>query len=597
MGGTNSGSPSLGTASSASSLSLLRKADDLLTVYKRNKDEKSRDEIVSRIQSENWIQSTFATITDSKTSLADLRFLSKLFEKLVDFIITSATLAKAKADFYVFLNAISSAEVLYYGASLWLAYSKLLMPSKEWNDCFTPMEKWFKVSEGQSIVVCLNVWTSFISYAAAKLNTGALREKLLSSFSKPLRSHAVISKLQSPTPIISAYNTLLSAFADKVDDRFEELVICFLRFIVGKPVAVIDHPQNIEEEITKPVNAKEFLATLGLFILRGRSDKSDWGDGRSVGYLVDPRPHRVFDGAMTHALPLLCTVLGPIHTSANSICSCFAGLAQRIETFEDDEVRRKESRFLFMQLRTWIAESAADVKKLETAVCQLFREADLSVHANTISDWPAKIILETLLDKPSARIGEFLELVPGTLGDGLETDSIVLKRTDDINEGSLLKPDFSTTFSFMRLLFKAINHAEEEVDESTLSSCVSAFGHLYEEVQTTVKHEVNCNAATVLFGVLGSVAPPAKTIWSVRMYTAAALHALNFYSFGLEEEKEVCFGSGSEFNVLGDMAPITSFLIPLGEKILSLMDENKVSFLEGVGAPWKEQISQRIAFT
>lgn len=26
------------------------------------------------------------------------------------------------------------------------------------------------------------------------------------------------------------------------------------------------------------------------------------------------------------------------------------------------------------------------------------------------------------------------------------------------------------------------------------------------------------------------------------MYTAAALHALNFYSFGLEEEKEVCFG-------------------------------------------------------
>lgn len=41
--------------------------------------------------------------------------------------VIKATLAKAKADFYVFLNAISSAEVLYYGASLWLAYSKLLV--------------------------------------------------------------------------------------------------------------------------------------------------------------------------------------------------------------------------------------------------------------------------------------------------------------------------------------------------------------------------------------------------------------------------------------------------------------------------------------
>ncbi|KAK6055131.1 hypothetical protein COOONC_07367 [Cooperia oncophora] len=173
------------------------------------------------------------------------------------------------------------------------------MPSKEWNEFFAPMETWFKISDREAVVICLQVWTSFISFAAPKLSTGALREKLLGTFSKPLRSHAVMNKLSTPAPIISAYIALISAFRSSVDERFEELIVCFLRFITGKAVVALEDVNVIEDEIAKPINENNLR-----LILEGPS--SDFMD-----YLTDPRPHRVFNSdALTHVFPLICSVLG-----------------------------------------------------------------------------------------------------------------------------------------------------------------------------------------------------------------------------------------------------------------------------------------------
>uniref|UniRef100_A0A0K0D0P5 WAPL domain-containing protein n=1 Tax=Angiostrongylus cantonensis TaxID=6313 RepID=A0A0K0D0P5_ANGCA len=163
----------------------------------------------------------------------------------------------------------------------------------------------------------------------------------------------------------------------------------------------------------------------------------------------------------------------------------------------------------------------------------LLRPRDLTLHANSVGEWPAKDLLSALLGKPSAKVSDFLELMPGTICSGLETNGIVLKRTGelcylieanlerftvqallstwdniattgDINEGSSLKPNFSTTFNFLRLLFRAANFADEEIDIDLMKKCSSSFNDLYLEVQSTVRHEMDNSAETVLHGVCGN---------------------------------------------------------------------------------------------
>ncbi|KAK6031490.1 hypothetical protein OSTOST_02360, partial [Ostertagia ostertagi] len=469
--------------SSAAALVTLRNADGLLALYTKNKgSERSGEDIKSRLHNENWIQSVFLVINDSKTSLADLRFLSKVFEKIVQFIVSDPSpqirdaikpvLLSQKADFDKFLNELSRAEIPCYGASLWLAYCKLFvtvfgtkMPSKEWNDLFTPMETWFKISDEEAVKICLQAWTSFISFAGPKLSTGMLREKLLATFTKPLRSHAVMNKLKTSAPIISAYTALISAFRNSVDDRFEELIICFLRFLIGSSVVALEDVKTIENEIARPFSQDFKL------VLEGATSNF-------LDYLTDSRTHRVFEDAPKHIFPLICSVLGiktskqgipvcanipsimlkygiflaQVQTDANSICLCFAALGRRIEAISDEGARRRESRFLFIQIRAWIAESSHSIEDIESALCQLFRGGDLSVHANTVGEWPAMKLVEAILkksrkdeqdtaEKPSTKLlSEFLEIIPGTLRGGLETEGIVLKRLGelcDMIEGNL----------------------------------------------------------------------------------------------------------------------------------------------------------------
>ncbi|WKY08598.1 hypothetical protein Q1695_007827 [Nippostrongylus brasiliensis] len=637
---------------SAASLVLLRKADDLLTLHIRRKDESSKKDVVSQIISEQWIQCVFTVINDPKTSLADLRFLSKVFEKIVDVTVSEsstlfrdsvkAVLATGKSTFYNFLNELSTGEILYYGASLWLTYSKLLlctfggrMASKDWNDCFAPMEKWFKVSDGDSVTICLRVWTSFIGFAATKLTAGNLREKLLSTFSKPLRSHAVLNKISNATPIINAYTTLMSSYADSVASRFEELVICFLRFIVGRPVVIVNDPRMIADEISRPVNRNDFR-----LLLEGSS--TDY-----LEYLVDPRPHRVFNDTLSHATSLLCSLLNPESSAkgrahqdeilvqvrkfatfltqvirlaaanngafnSSSVCACFATLARSLEGIEDAELRHKELQFLFMQVQAWIIESTDVVKNLEFALCQLFQGGDLSKHANTIGQWPAKDLLVTLLKKSPAQISEFLTVVPETIASGAEMDNVVLKRvgefcllmeihlkrfdsqkvlktwshvaeilteyvrkTDDINEGNLLKPDFSTAFNVLKFVFEAGNYAEQDVEADIIKRCSAAFASLYEEVQSTVRHEVDCTAETVLLGVFGSITEP-KTMCAVQLYNGALASVIGIYPLNLLSDKELFFGSYSDAKEAGgEVGTFVKLFHLVGKKVFEMMNSEQ----------------------
>ncbi|VDL73707.1 unnamed protein product [Nippostrongylus brasiliensis] len=605
-----------------------------------------KKDIVSQITSEQWIQCVFTVISDPKTSLADLRFLSKVFEKIVDVTVSEsstlfrdsvkAVLATGKSTFYNFLNELSTGEILYYGASLWLTYSKLLlctiggrMASKDWNDCIAPMEKWFKVSDGDSVTICLRVWTSFIGFAATKLTAGNLREKLLSTFSKPLRSHAVLNKISNATPIINAYTTLMSSYADSVASRFEELVICFLRFIVGRPVVIVNDPRMIADEISRPVNRNDFR-----LLLEGSS--TDY-----LEYLVDPRPHRVFNDTLSHATSLLCrahqdeilaqvrkfatfltqvirlAVANNCDFNSSSVCACFATLARSLEGIEDAELRHKELQFLFMQVQAWIIESTDVVKNLEFALCQLFQGGDLSKHANTIGQWPAKDLLVTLLKKSPAQIrsahGEFLAVVPETIASGAEMDNVALKRvgefcllmeihlkrfdsqkvlktwshvaeilteyvrkTDDINEGNLLKPDFSTAFNVLKFVFEAANYAEQDVEADIIKRCSAAFASLYEEVQSTVRHEVDCTAETVLSGVFGSITEP-KTMCAVQLYNAALASVIEIYPLNLLSDKELFFGSYSDAREAGgEVGTFVKLFHLVGKKVFDMMNSEQI---------------------
>ncbi|KAK5973777.1 hypothetical protein GCK32_001033 [Trichostrongylus colubriformis] len=637
--------------STAAALAFLRKADDLLTLCARKKGGSSREDIKSQMREENWVQLVFDVINDARTSLADLRFLSKVFEKITDFIISDpvtltqdsakSMLISEKVDFHKFLAELSSAEIAYYGASLWLAYCKFFvtifgtkMPSKEWNDFFSPMETWFRISDGEAVAICLRVWTSFIVFAAPRLSSGVLREKLLANFSKPLRSHAVINKLSTPAPIISAYTTLISVFRHNVDERFEELIICFLRFVTGKPAIPLEDEKAIEKEIRKPISEKNLK-----FVLEGPS--SDF-----LEYLTDSRPHKVFEDAFTHVFPVICSVLGtgdsdlgiPLcndqsivlkhgvlltqatrfaghvtacETNAKLVCSCFAALGRRIETIKNGEARRREARFLFIQIRAWIAESAQTVEAIEGALSQLFEVTDLSIHANTVGEWPAMNLLKAILEKTPAKISRFLALLPGTLYGGMKADSVVLQRlgqlcctieeyirrfdarsmlqtwcqlaevltdfikeTDDINEGNLLKPNFSITFNFLTLLFKIANCADEDMDANILTKCLIAFGKLYAEVQTTVRHEVDCNAGTVLQCVFGSDML-LETTCSTHIFITALLSVVDIYPFGHLTKEDVFSGSAVDFNALGEMTTFVEVIKPLVLRITSSFDSEE----------------------
>ncbi|VDM62280.1 unnamed protein product [Angiostrongylus costaricensis] len=289
--------------------------------------------------------------------------------------------------------------------------------------------------------------------------------------------------------------------------------------------------------------------------------------GDEESYLIHERYYRSFDGTLDHVLPVISSILGVTSKQgvpecefspelirkyavflcqtlriacigandgsfAHSVCLCFAALARRIEVVKDVSIRRRELHLLSRQVKAWVIESNFSTEELESALCHLLRPRGLTLHANTVGEWPAKDILAALLGKSSAKVSDFLELIPGTICGGLETNGIVLKRigelcylidanlerfvTDDINQGSALKSNFSTVFNLLRLLFRAANSADEEVDMDLIKRCLSTFNDLYLEVQSIVRHEVDSSAETVLFGVFGNTVFPETILESVQ---------------------------------------------------------------------------------
>ncbi|RCN46362.1 hypothetical protein ANCCAN_07656 [Ancylostoma caninum] len=620
-------------------LDSLRKLDSLLSVYLSNKND-SADEVLKHLQA------FFGYLTDmvsnDKFSSVDLVFISQVSEKVADFIATDkasnvrgklkSTLTLQWAKLNQFLTKLPDEAVIQFGANMWLALSRLLLSSSEfkllsneWNEIFLPMEHWFSAMDGEAVEICLKKWTAFLSFVGSKAGGRNKRSKLIPMFCKPLRSRTLISKLKSAEPIIEGYTTLVKTFRDVLDEHFDELVVCYLRFLSGRSAVILNTTEEIEKELSNPIDSKSSKLILTC------------AHPSHLEYITDDRHYQASDKASAYLLPVICAILGvdcqgsatsaandqdipvcggnPLQTQKygiflgqivrlagnfpeaqgklSTICSCFAALAQRIECIEEVAVKRSESRLLFVQIKAWICENNFNMEELESALSGLFAPKDHSIHANTVGEWPAKNILAVVLDKyADGKISSLLEVVPGTLLDASDNPGTILGRvdqlstlineymerfevrallktwaqladimkkhireTDDINEGNLTRPDFSTTFGLLRLIFEIANLADEDVEVAMVEKCCSLFGQLYAEAQNSVRREYRCSAKTVLSGVLGDSIPP-KSSCCVNVYVSAFISILEVYPFSLLNESEVFSGSSVEFNPIGEIAPL-----------------------------------------
>ncbi|KAL6737161.1 hypothetical protein Aduo_010830 [Ancylostoma duodenale] len=629
-------------------LDSLRKLDSLLSLYLSNRND-SADEVVKHLQT------FFGYLTDmvnsNKFSSMDLVLFSQVSEKVADFVGTDkasnvrgklkSTLAPQWAKLNQFFAKLSDEAVIEFGANMWLALSRLLLScsefkllGNEWNEIFLPMEHWFNAMDGEAVEICLKKWNAFLSFVGSKAGGRNKRNKLIPMFCKPLRSRTLINKLKSAEPIIEGYTTLVKTFKDVLDEHFDELVICFLRFLSGRSAVILNTTEEIEKELSKPIDSKSSKLILSC------------AHPSHLEYITDDRHYQASDKASAHLLPVICAILevdyqgspksasgipncggNPLQTQKyaiflgqmvrlagnlpdangklSTICSCFAALAQRIGCIEEVAVKRSESRLLFVQIKAFVSENNFDLEELESALSGLFTPTDHSIHANTVGEWPAKNILAAVLDKyTDGKISSLLEVAPGTLRDASDNPGTILGRvdqlstlisehmerfkvrsllktwaqladilkshireTDDINEGNLTRPDFSTTFGLLRLIFEIANRADDDVDVAMVEKCCSLFGQLYAEAQNSVRREYRCSAKTVLSGVLGDSIPP-KTSCCVNVYVSAFISILDVYPFSLLNESEIFSGSSLEFNPLGEVAPFVD-AVKLIEKTLT----------------------------
>ncbi|EPB70965.1 hypothetical protein ANCCEY_09949 [Ancylostoma ceylanicum] len=230
------------------------------------------------------------------------------------------------------------------------------------------------------------------------------RSKLIPMFCKPLRSRTLINKLNSPEPIIEGYTTLIKSFKDLLDEHFDELVICFLRFLSGRSAAIFNSTEEIEKELNKPIDSKSSKLVLNC----------------------------AYPSHLDSLLEIVCGTLRDAPENPDTIL----GRVDELSTLISEHVERFEVRTL---LKTWA--QLADIMKNH------------------------------------------------------------IRETDDINQGNLTCPDFSTTFGLLRLIFKIANCADEDFDTAMVQKCCSLFGQLYAEAQNTVRRP------SLEFNPLGEIAP------------------------------------------------------------------------------------------
>ncbi|RCN24698.1 hypothetical protein ANCCAN_29601 [Ancylostoma caninum] len=251
--------------------------------------------------------------------------------------------------------------------------------------------------DGEAVEICLKKWTAFLSFVGSKAGGRNKRSKLIPMFCKPLRSRTLINKLKSAEPIIEGYTTLVKTFKDVLEEHFDELVVCYLRFLSGRSAVILNTTEEIEKELSNPIDSKSSKLILTC------------AHPSHLEYITDDRQCKASDKASAHLLPVICAILGvdyqgsatsaanyqdipvcggnPLQTQKyaiflgqivrlagnlpdaqgklSTICSCFTALAQRIGCIEEVAVKRSESRLLFVQIKAWIRENHFNVEELE----------------------------------------------------------------------------------------------------------------------------------------------------------------------------------------------------------------------------------------
>ncbi|KAJ1346185.1 hypothetical protein KIN20_000911 [Parelaphostrongylus tenuis] len=202
------------------------------------------------------------------------------FRKIVDFIVSDTcasflatlkqTIMASRFKLFATLNNLPCGDVQYFGGSLWLSFAKLILNTVviteisyiEWDDILSPIEKWLMNCDSKDIVTCFRLWSNFVNLIKPKTASVILEKKWFARLMMPMRSRAILNKVSSPSPIIQAYISLLCTFSDSIDDLFEQLVICFLRFLLGRSVSVISNLRIIEDEVMKPISSTTFTLVL-----------------------------------------------------------------------------------------------------------------------------------------------------------------------------------------------------------------------------------------------------------------------------------------------------------------------------------------------
>ncbi|CAJ0610106.1 unnamed protein product [Cylicocyclus nassatus] len=643
-------------------MALIRKLNGYLTLYRLSPNEKLFDQI-TKLMSPVELTKALDAIGNSKT-YADFIAFGETYKMLADFIASGKLESKLLDSVKIYLRrqwslleifcqSMSDQDIKVFGAHIWLALSQVFiasaqfkLSSQEWGQIFLPIEKWFGDAGCEAVEVCLEKWRALIAFISSKspkeIRKSGKYIRLIQIFSKPLRSRTTINKFpNNMLPIIRTYAFLINTFKDVLDERFEELIICFLRFLAGRKAQVLTTSAEIENELKKSIDSLELILNCAI--------------PSHLGYLTDDRTNSS-DSLTLYILPTVSSVLGVAYNGhptdiplqipscgnkpdmtqkyavffqmlrlAGRKCSheddvavigsCFAALSQRISSIEEVAVEMSESRLLFKQVQAWVEENNYGVEILEPVLCDLFTTKNLFMYANTPTEWSARVLLNSLLEKyRGGRISHLLEATAGTLLDvfenhvlkgvgelsGLmekhlqrfepislmkswtqlaEITKVFISDSGDINEVGLFRPDFRTSSRFLRLIYKIANVAEEEVDAKVLQKCTTSFGELYSETQTGVRHENGCGAGTILNGLYDDLILP-ETFCCINVYTSAFVSLVEVYPFNFINEDDVFCAASLEFSALGEITPLIKAVTTVGRKLIEMINTiEKVSKL------------------
>ncbi|CAJ0610411.1 unnamed protein product [Cylicocyclus nassatus] len=640
----------------------VNKLNRLLTLYRLNPNEKLSSQIADLLSPDKLPKIFTDSTSNSKTSIADFIRIGETYELLANFIASvrkpghlpgksaSKVLDSVKtcvstdwSTLEVLCQKMSNEHIRLFGAQIWLALSELFiasaqfkLSSQEWGQIFRPIEKWFGDAGCEAVEVCLEKWRALIAFVSPKFSKDIRRSgkylQLIQIFSKPLRSRTTINKFSNTLPIIRTYTFLISTFRDVLDECFEELIICFLRFLAGRKAQVLTTSAEIEYELRKSIDSSQLILNCAI--------------PSHLGYLTDDRTYNTSDSL--YILPTVSAVLGvaynghPTHIPVQIpscgnrrdimqkyavflgqmlrlagrnrnhaydvalIGSCFAALSRRISSIEDVAVKTSESRLLFKQVQAWVEENNYALKILEPILCDLLTTKDLFMYANTPTEWSAKALLNSLLEKYiGGRISHLLEATAGTLlnvfknhvlkrvgelSDLMEKHlqrfevislvkawtqladitKVFIGESGDINEGGLIRPDFRTSFGLLRLIFRIANVAEEEVDAKVLQKCTTSFGGLYSEAQTGIRHEHGYSAEIILKGLYDDLILP-ETFCCINVYTSAFAFLMEVYPFNFINEDDVFCAASSEFSALGEITPLIKAVATVGRKLIEMI--------------------------